>query len=83
MEVMPAGCELCADPVQVSLEPGTEVRRVDAMIAILRCPRCGCLVLDDILGWKGSGVVFRATEESIARYVRERYDTGSAPPDRE
>jgi hypothetical protein len=58
------GCEVCADPVTVSLRE-TAIKRWTASIAVFRCPQCGCLILDDVYGWKGSGVVFRATPEMI------------------
>lgn len=64
------GCTMCADPVTVVLR-GEPVERRTASIAIFRCPQCGCLILDDVYGWKGAGVVFRATQNMIEDYVKK------------
>jgi hypothetical protein len=56
--------------VTVSLRE-TAIKRWTASIAVFRCPQCGCLILDDVYGWKGSGVVFRATPEMIDDYVKK------------
>lgn len=66
------GCPGCADPLNVSLSRENEVLQLNNSIAVFRCPHCGCLILDDVLGWKGSGIVMRATKEMILRYARER-----------
>ena len=66
------GCPGCADPLNVSLLRENEVLQLNNSIAVFRCPHCGCLILDDVLGWKGSGIVMRATKEMILRYARER-----------
>jgi len=65
------GCDFCADPLNVSLRRENEIRQLSGTIAVFRCPRCACLILDDVAGWKGAGVVFRATEDMIAKYVEE------------
>jgi hypothetical protein len=41
-------------------------------VALFRCPACGTLILDDITGWKGSGIVFRATEADVEAYLVDR-----------
>lgn len=66
------GCHGCADPLNVSLSRESEVLQLNNSIAVFKCPHCGCLILDDVLGWKGSGIVMRATKEMILRYARER-----------
>ncbi len=66
------GCHDCEDPLNVSLRRENEVLQINNSIAVFRCPHCGCLILDDVLGWKGSGIVMRATKERILRYARER-----------
>lgn len=70
IEVIP-GCSFCGDPLNVSLKPELEIRRLNGAISVFKCPQCGVLVLDDIMGWKGSGVVFRATMVMIADYARK------------
>lgn len=65
------GCSVCSDPLNVSLKPELEIRRLSGTIAVFKCPQCGVLILDDIAGWKGSGVVFRATMAMIADYARK------------
>lgn len=64
------GCDNCADPVTVTFSEKA-VQRANERIAIFKCPKCGCLILDDIIGFKGSGTVFRATQQMIDRYVAE------------
>lgn len=62
------GCGQCADPVALTT---AALRRVNERIAVFQCPGCGCLILDDVVGFKGAGTCFRATEKMIERYIRE------------
>jgi hypothetical protein len=64
------GCNHCADPITVVLREKA-IQRLTDKIAVFRCPECGCLILDDMLGFKGSGTTFRATAEMIDAYVQE------------
>ncbi len=64
------GCDNCADPVMVTLRE-KEIKRLTSRVSIFRCPKCGCLILDDIMGWKGSGTVFRAIQEMIDDYMKD------------
>lgn len=69
-----ATCERCLDPLAVTLhEP--PYRRINHEVFIFRCPACATLILDDIVGFKGHGTVFRATEAEISAYIQ-------APPGR-
>lgn len=68
----PPGCPACADPVAVVLRPEHQVRPLGGTVALFRCPACGTLILDDITGWKGSGIVFRATEADVEAYLVDR-----------
>lgn len=63
-------CTLCRDAVKVALNMPPLVR-VSAGIWILRCPQCRSLILDDINGWRGSGVVFRGSAEEILKYLEQ------------
>ena len=63
-------CRRCRDPLSI-VAPENKVCDKTSNIAIFRCPECNGLVLDDSIGWKGSGVVFRATEEQIERYLED------------
>lgn len=64
------GCEHCRkDPVSVALACGSG-ERVSASVEIFRCPKCQTKILDDIYGWKGSGITFLATDEMIEEYLR-------------
>lgn len=71
------GCMLCQDPLAVTV-PAHQVRLASPNVAIFRCPGCGGLILDDAVGWKGSGVTAHVTEEEIEAYLRE----GVLPPRR-
>ena len=63
------GCERCSDPLAVTLhEP--PYRRINHEVLIFRCPACSVLILDDIVGFKGHGTVFRASEADIAAYIK-------------
>lgn len=69
-----ASCPRCVDPLAVTLHD-PPCRRVNHEVLIFRCPECGTLILDDIVGFKGHGTVFRASEAEIAAYL-------AAPPGR-
>ena len=64
------GCDYCADPLQVVLHEKPQ-ERLTVSVALFRCPRCGTIILDDMYGWKGSGVVFHATPEEIEEYLKK------------
>ena len=67
-------CARCLDPLAVTLhEP--PYRRINHEVFIFRCPECAVLILDDIVGFKGHGTVFRASEGEISAYIK-------APPGR-
>ncbi len=63
-------CGRCADPLAITLtEP--PYRRINHEVSVFRCPACGTLILDDFVGFKGHGTIFRATEAEIAAYIRQ------------
>ena len=69
-----ASCNRCVDPVAITHHEAP-CRRITPEVFVFRCPACGGLVLDDIVGFKGHGTVFRASEADIEAYIK-------APPGR-
>lgn len=69
LPVSPPGCARCADPLAVALQEQA-VQCPAPHIAVFRCPACGCLILDDAVGFKGAGTVLRVTPAMIDSYVR-------------
>lgn len=78
-EDTPAGCPRCADPLAFVLKEQPH-KRLTGGIAVFKCPACGGLLLDDVQGPKGAGLVMRATQETIDKYVKEHGGPFAAPP---
>lgn len=75
----PEDCPRCSDPAAFVLRERPH-KRLTGDIAVFKCPACGALILDDMQGPKGAGLVMRATQETIDKYVKEHGGPFSAPP---
>ena len=71
-------CEHCRDVVALALSSAPRIQ-VTSIISVVKCPGCGALVLDDYLGWKGSGVIFRRTVDEILDYISKADSRPLAP----
>jgi hypothetical protein len=58
--------------VSVAIRPENLVRNLGGTVALFRCPGCGTAILDDVAGWKNSGLVFRATGADVEACLRDR-----------